>query len=414
MLRRNSWLPVALACWLIGCGAESLPLAPGAVDDLEQPLDFDNILPGRGYDLLTDTVADFCLQPAIATPLDGTDGQSVVFSLELVEDSRSLASRLEVSAAASIKFAFAGGDAKAKFVAETDMSQTSVYALAAVHVRNAPAVLRSTLVIDDAARLLALDPVRFRARCGDAFVSSFTTGGEYFGLLEIATQTEQEKQQVMAAVQAAGVNWSAEAEFRQAVNSTVSNKHVRIRTTQRGGVGAQTSPCIDLDCLMKRIHDTPQHVLEHPVLIGASTLSYKKAALPEQSQSPIDTQIMQETEADLMGAKLNVRDLRSQFSHALTHPGLFKKFDKEELQAAIQTCDQAIAALNKAASRCYRDYTDCAVPTVHLPQVSPPRRGDACDIARSRCQEGDLQGWDHWQDACIGAGGAPVAFDTCT
>ncbi len=400
-----------------GCGVElgNLIAAVGEASVVVERLDFDNVVPGRGYDLVTDSASDFCLTSTDAIPIEGTDGQEVVFGLQLIEDSKSLAKAMEISAAASIKFGFFGGEVKAKFVEQTEMSQTSVYALASVRVRNAPRVVRNTVQKEDAWRTLARNATRFRERCGDGFVSSIRTGGEFFGIIEISTSTEREKQELTSSIKGGGMTWSAEAAFSRAINSTVANKNVKVHTIQSGGLGHEDAPCMDVACLLERARNLPDMVTRHPVLISASVLPYRKLAFPEEAtQTPIDTQIQLEIEADLVATRMDLRDLRAHYIYSLIHINQFVDISRENVEAAIRTCDGGINAINKNALACFRDINLCQMPEIVFPSVPAPRRKGPCEIAVVLCKEGRFGDIDDWQALCAESGGTPINLSTCS
>ena len=198
-------------------------------------LDYKAVLPGVGYDQMDDSVADFCVDFDGSTSVPGASGQSVTFSLERIESSSALSRKLNVSAAASAKFAIMGGDAKTQFVEEHEMNETSLYLLASVQVVNAPSILVHPRLKADASDTLRTSAEAFRRRCGDGFVNAVITGGEFYGVIEIQTASEEDKQAVSASLDVSGPTWSASAEFSKAVTSAVANKSVRIWTSQRGG-----------------------------------------------------------------------------------------------------------------------------------------------------------------------------------
>ena len=355
-----------------GVGADDTQLSRFAL--AEQTLDHDNLAPGRGYNLLTDEVHDFCLQDVRLSTIAGIDGQRTVFSLDLVEDSKSLAQKMSVSAAASISFGFSGAAGKAQFVADSELSQTSVFALAAIRVINAPRFVDHPQLQADAADTLRFDPERFRERCGDGFVSALSAGAEYFGLIEIATSNEHEKQQVKAALKANGATWSAQAEFERAVNASVSNKTVHVRTYQSGGNAPSGTPCTSVTCILTRASEMLSVAEVHPSLIDAKVLSYRKLALPNDVPLPIDTQHMQEVENAIVGLKSDLLKLRGEYTDALRNPDFVEPFDGQQLQQAVQTCDRNLQALRAAGSACYRSYQTCVLPPLEPLVVLVPAR----------------------------------------
>ncbi len=397
----------------LGCGPQG-PLAGLEADGSQtQPLELENLFPGRGYDLVADTAKGFCLEPAAAAPVDETGGQEVVFSLQVIEDSKSLAREMQVSAAASLKFGFAGGEAKAKFVEESELSQTSVYALVAVRVLNPHRVVREIEFRQAAIGTLMRDPVRFRELCGDGYVSSIRTGGEYFGLLEVSTSTEKERQELTASISASGMTWSAEASFHNAVNNSVAHKRIKLRTIQLGGSGIEAAPCTDVRCLLARAHDMAENIRKSPVLVSAQVMPYSTVPRPDDVRQPIDTQVMQLVQSDLVKTRLDLRDHRARYAYALNHPHEFLGLDVHETQSAMRTCEVGINVINRSAIACYRDYNLCEMPEVIFPSAAWPVRKGPCDVAIALCLEGNINDIDVWQEQCIATGAAPINLMNC-
>jgi hypothetical protein len=357
--------------FLTACSAE--PLTAQADTPDVDPLDYASAAPGRGYNLLTDKVHDFCLGSSEMRANHGLDGKSIYFSLDLIEDTKTLARKMSVSASASISYGLFGGEGKAKFVAESEMSQNSVFALATIRVRNAPLILFNPKLAADAAETLVANPERFRERCGDGFIGSITSGAEYYGLIEIATSSEVEKRDVKAAVSASGGIWSAKVEFEKAVNSAVKNKTVHVRTIQGGGDAAQGRPCKDVECILRRVDEMLGVSSTHPQLIDIAVISYRALALPRDADLPIDVQAKQEVESMIVERKMDMLDYRARYRDALMHPFYVENYDAKRVQEQLSACETNITKLHAAASACYRSHQACEMPGLSILGQPPAR-----------------------------------------
>ncbi len=360
---------------LTGCGPVEEERSDSGPRTASQSLDYNNVMPGRGYDNLTDTVSDYCVDFDGPSPIAGTDGQRVIFSLDLIDNSKTLALKMDVKASANIKYELYGGDGKAQFIADTNLSETSVFLLATVQVRNPPKVLTNIRLKDSARETLKANPARFRERCGDGYISSIVEGGDFFGLIEIQTSTLTEKYQLISSLNAKQVlgMWSASGAFELAVNSTVQNKRIRIRTLQNGGRGETANGCDTVQCLIDRAKQMPTYVAAHPVLLEAPVLSYRKLELPLDSMPPVDTQNQEAVQRDLVAARLTARDWRGRFQAALDKPEDYEPFDRVQVQDAINTLNENLNTLSLAASECFRDYTACRMPALKSITTPFPR-----------------------------------------
>jgi len=119
----------------------ALESPPPSQPPFDQALENDpiaNLRIGRGFDKLTERMAGDCVTfegPAVS---GDNRGNTTTFSLELLDNSSALFSKLEVSAAADIGFSLgASVDLKAKFANSVSMTATSVYLFAKVTVKHA-------------------------------------------------------------------------------------------------------------------------------------------------------------------------------------------------------------------------------------------------------------------------------------
>ncbi len=380
-------------------------------------LDTALVAPGRGYDMIRDQATDFCTDFEVRDAFPNGAGQETVFRLELVENSKNMAKKLSVSASASAKFGLWGGDLKTSYVEEREVHSTSVYALASASVRNAPQVIINTRLKPDAANTLRVSAENFRRRCGDAFVAGYTTGGEFFGVIEIETQTEQEKQEVTANLNAGGLMWNASAQFALAVNSSVANKRVHVWSFQRGGRGEQSTGCTTVDCIVSRAANLPSTVAgDNAAMIKVDFMNYDRLALPNDARSPIDTLNQQEVEGDIVAAKHDQRDLLGQFLAAQRFPTRYYAVSPADMTASINAINGNINTLRHSASDCWRDYASCAVPAIAPAPIQVPKAlpSDTCAKVRALCTDGQLdETIADLQEACFEKSGRYVNLRTC-
>jgi hypothetical protein len=342
-----------------------------------------NIDYGRGFDTLTEQSSDYCINYTDTGVGAGANGQQVLFSLTLLEHSSDLEKSLKVSAAASASWGVASVDAKTEFAESSKLELSHVYMLAATTVFNAPILVKNPTLKPDAADTLKLNPTRFRARCGDAFVSSVTTGGAYYGVLDIATSSKEDSQSIKASLSASYSTFKVAADFENSVKNIVKDKQVQVHSFQAGGAGVNADGCNTVDCMLDRATKLPEYVNgidpQHPgnpVIVDIGTMSYSKLALPNDAQSPIDVSNQQEVEQEIATGKDLQRDLQASYSYAYAHQDEYLPFDTGTVATALNTISGNLNTLQSSSALCYRDYTKCAMPalnavTAPMPQLKP-------------------------------------------
>ncbi|WP_437476292.1 hypothetical protein WME75_26060 [Sorangium sp. So ce1014] len=340
-------------------------------------LDYNLAQLGKGYDAIQDQVKGECVEYRSADPIEGATGQKVIFSLDLVESSKEISRKLGVSAGASARFGLGSVDVKAQYVEEHQVSQNNIYAFVSVRILNPASAVKGARLSDSARSTLAVNPERFRERCGDKFIAATQNGGVFYGILEVETSNEQEKQSIAIAISGASLTFSASGSVNNDFRKAISNKQVHVWTYQEGGRGHASSPCAgaDVQCLLKRAQDMPSSVADNPVTVRVSLDEYKHLQLQDDLKTPIDTEQQQEVQAQIADAKNDAKDLLFQIRTVLNSPSGYMPFDANALSLAKNDLASNLNKLREAASICYRDYTKCAMPNDLVPvSVQLPRR----------------------------------------
>lgn len=332
-----------------------------------------NLRMGRGFNKLTESMAGDCVTfdgPAV----DGDNsGNNTTFSLELIDNSITLFSKLEVSAAADIKFILgAGGDFEAKFANTASMTATSVYLLAKVTVKQAYKNIWNVRLTSDASTTFSNDPARFREWCGDGYVSSVTYGGRFYAVIAIHTTSFEDKNALTTSIQANGTGtWSMVADFERVLNSNVKNRRVSIHFEQIGGVPPDTAGCTTVLCITDRATKFTEIVRSAPVLLDYSYMPYTSVFLPP-GPPPIDIANQMEVLAEIVKEKRERSNTRDMLQFALKFPKQHEPFDPTRVQASISMLNKDLGVLRKAASKCFNDYQACSVPEMSTLLISVP------------------------------------------
>ncbi|MDF3067336.1 MAG: hypothetical protein K0R38_2937 [Polyangiaceae bacterium] len=364
---------------------------PEAVGELSQNLDTQGFFEARGYFQNNDTVAGDCVagpgagDPAVVpVQAPNAGGQQVVFSLALLESSADVHSRLSLDASASAKFLVAGGDAKFQFAEATGLSETKVTLLAAVSVRNnawtvPPGIKFRTDVVPMLTGVAGAAPTdaqlqRFRQRCGDGFLHSYVTGGEYYAMIQVETQTKAETESIKAHIAGNYLTFSASADFEKTMSKIVSTSKTLVRTYQIGGEGTTTSPCSDVQCVAKRIDEFTTAVTAKPVVFATEVKPYSLLKMPKDGTKLIDISTARDQMELINRQRDSTRDLISRFGDVLDNPSTYVLGANTlaSIGTALNTANDNLNTLNTALRSCGRTPTGCKVPAIKSIAVTVP------------------------------------------
>lgn len=360
---------------------------PSATSSIGQPLDTIGFYPGRGYVQAGDIVASDCLVPA-AYPQDpkltiepvkaaNTGGQEVIFSLSQVTSSEEIQKKLNINASVSAKALVGSGSAKFSFAQDTKTDDSSVTLLASVIVRNTSWTVPPGVKLGkEAYDLLRGGFVeRFKERCGDSFVRSYTTGGEFHAFIQVQTSSKEEKETISASVQGNYLTVSGAADFNSKMQSIVKNSKTVVKSYQIGGSGIDTAPCIDVACVADRVSKFTDAVARNPVVFDADFAKYSVLELPTDASSMLDVSVRLDTMANLNTQRNSTRDQLYKFLDAQSRPERYAMYAPNatlgQVTAAISTLGENLTALDNALKGCARG-TTCLMPTLSAIAVQPP------------------------------------------
>jgi len=353
-------------------------------------LDTQGFFQARGYFTNLDTVAGDCVVAADGTdaivPVQApnTGGQEVTFSLALIESSSDLQKSLSVSASASAKFLIGGIDAKYKFAEETHTTDTTSTLLASVVVRNtswtAPPGVKLRDDVLPLLRGVAGKPptneqlARFRARCGDGFIQSYTTGGEFRAIIQVQTSSKDEKDSVSASIAGHYLSFSASADFEAELRKIVSSSSTLVRTYQIGGDQADTAACADVSCVTNRIKAFTTAVAAKPVVFDQQVKAYSLLALPNDAARPKDITITLDMMSSINTQRNSTRDLLLRLLDVQTNSENYVLLDNtlSDVSSGILTLNSNLSTLNNALKVCGRTPDKCAIPSLASVSVTVP------------------------------------------
>lgn len=419
-----AWMPslTVLALSLTACGNQ--PEDASETDAITRDFEGEQGMePGRGFGGVFEDARGLCVtfDPA-ETP---GNGQETVFQMQMIENHQELAAKLNLSAASQVKAAVpdspATVSAKTKFAMSSALTinKYSVYAMVSTVVKNETSSLRNVRLKDDYRAMLqtaGADINSFRVQCGDEFLGAYTTGGEFYGIVEVKTATREEQVQVSrelsAAVGVEGIGEASNETGMEAALKRVTREHeFRIWTFQRGGAGATANPPASVEEMLTRARSMPTIVESetNARILTGTFFDYLTLpiGLPESYQGTLMS--ARRTITELARIQASLRDSRANIDYITTRPEQFNGVDANFLaQLALQRddLDARIERVYNVAQACYTDFTRCEIPgdirapAFHEPDRIAPRPEPAKYAFQVNPQHIDARGLsDFWSGA---------------
>lgn len=359
--------------------------------------------PGVGFESILGDVRGECLT------YDGLEqlgnSQEAVYSVKLVESFRDLTGQLGVSSATQVKYATTDGSNDAsrltKFALGTTFSvnRYSVFVVVSARIRNETKTLKNPKVKDNIRTQLEANPAQniqaFRDQCGDAYMTGFSTGGEFHAVIEIKAESDA----VLASLKGQyGTQVGAQANqnngnvsmMESGLSGIAANRQVRIWTYQRGGSGeAEVGLVSTVPELMQRLRTLADSVRNNtnPRPITATFNDYLTLgfSLPVEYREKI--QAAKEVISTMAAAQAALLDLQGDLDFILTQPNGFIGVDGAKLAQIAQTKREIEARLKRihdAGKACATNYATCrAANDIGVPAFDLPRRKPTLDALSS-------------------------------
>lgn len=160
---------------------------------------------GQGFDNIDDSVRGECVLFELDTTGPGAtaQGQTEQYKLFEVSDSYQLAEAMDLSLATKYKSMFGTAiEGKASLARKQTVSQFASTFVARMSVRNPAQSAVRVRLTDAMADLARTSPADFHQRCGNHFVASVVTGGEFIGYVSILTLNRSEQEKISASYNA--------------------------------------------------------------------------------------------------------------------------------------------------------------------------------------------------------------------
>jgi hypothetical protein len=380
---------------ILGC--RTIGEQPGSefrdVENFEGEL---GMVPGVGWESVFEEVRGTCVDFEEGQP--GGTGQEASFRMHLIENHSDLAASMNVSSASQIKAAIPDTNMsvsnKTKFALGNTYSinRYSVYALIEMQIRNETTPLNNVKVKQEIRDAVEANPDeawdRYRTQCGDEFLSAYTTGGEFYGIVEIQTDSEeaqvQAKAEIEAGVSATGIGEaSQQRSFEASLRRAIANKNHKIYFYQRGGAGSdQIGVLQSIEELVARANSLPSSVSGgsegNARRISATFKDYLTLDINLPAVYRRDLLAAQQTMKELAEIQSKLQDMQADIDYIRTYPNSFEDVDGERLvklrneSAEIQ---QLMSRIQNVARACQVSFAECTKPEdLVTPELELPAR----------------------------------------
>lgn len=344
--------PPATGAWQMLYGSvETKEKPPDEAQPAAPPQTFDSALPlqgagameaeaqlvaGRGENSFSGELRGYPLEPAELVSIPAHGGQSVTYSMQMIESAQKLREAIGVSVAAAFSGFGVKASGKAAWARQQTTNDYSVYLLVAVKVSNSTLTLSRFRLNAEALALVQspVDPMAgFFLKYGDRFVSEYITGGEFYALFEFHTHSASHRESMATSVSASGGLWKASSDFERQISQVQVNAESSLSVFINGGETLlREFRAADLVDFAREFPLAVHPVRGAPVLYETRSIDYNAAAGFPPRQLPFAANRMALEE--LGGALDRVRAYRCAIDYIGQHRAQFDGVPKDLAQLA--------------------------------------------------------------------------------
>ena len=320
--------------------------------------------PGVGLDVVSMDLGGTCV--TFDQALNEASHTDTDYGIKVIETTEELISSMSVSANTSVKVGLYSysGNARATYATEMIKDSYSVYVLAYIKYTGPSFNIQNTKLKSEWADKYSTNYPLFRSTCGDRYLSTITTGGNFMGILKITTTSDQEKNAVTADIKGkySGVftGGTASASFRNNMESLAKQYNATINIQAIG------PPLRNLPTDLAGFLDTMETFYTDA---KACADDYTQCAYTATFSDYMDLasgtpDIANQTKAinTLINYNNQYAPLLSDIAYMLAQPKSFETFDTAVLTTARGNILDSQTKVLNAASDCANSSIECSVP----------------------------------------------------
>jgi hypothetical protein len=335
---------------------------------------------GAGYDSLAQVVKGDAYDEARSnlTPKPVYKAaQKFKQAIQRVENTEQLSNSLAISASVNGSYGLFSASASADYLKETEVNSYSLFFLINSLVQNNEERV-ANFVLTDRARNLPAD--EFRARFGDYFVTGVVSGGTFYSLMELKTDSQQTKEEISVGTEAdyGGATFSIGGKFSSDIKSAASHTGVNLSIKQQA-IGAPSwfnsqLNKTDVDDMLDAASNFADAVGEGGEPLVAILKPYSLLEDPPQPNKSIDFGALNTIRQTLTQIYLQAQQILNSVNYALSNPRQFTAEALANLSTVRQdmvTTLQGCMAANRALQR--DPTSQIKLPTMPSLQLIPRR-----------------------------------------
>ncbi|OBK31032.1 hypothetical protein A5659_26500 [Mycobacterium sp. 1165196.3] len=314
--------------------------------DQIRTLAFHNESIGMGFNSHTGQAVGTALQGFTVGADPAASGQEVTAEITIVNSQEELMDKMSMSFSLQGRYEFFSASAKASFSEQTNINSTSTFLLARCVVKNPLTRGQNFVVKPDAAALLNTSEGEdtFTRAFGDSFVRGLQTGGEFYAVIRITSQSTVTQTNLATSLNAAADMLVASADFKAQFNTANTSAATRSEYTatmyQRAGSGETISPTVTIDEIAARYHQFPQIAKDNPVAFETEVATYDTLPLP--LPTPEERDDFRAALADARDHKMRYIQSRNDADFARTNPQFFTGLPPNAVLAAASASYTAL------------------------------------------------------------------------
>lgn len=332
---------------------------------------------GVGYDSLNAQPIALCVDPekpmttsigSIGLPQNDR-GQSLGYHIYQSSTLTELRRHLSIDASAAFGFGMYHGGGSYHFLDDYSFNSASSYVVIDVAVINQTRFLKIKTLRDVAKNLMG-KPDRFRAKCGDSFVSGFTTGGAFQAVMRFEAASEVEKRELDSKIDAGVSSFLAgNASFSEALKRISQVARFKLDIIRKG----DNSPIPDVDALIEYARNFPTRVdpqSGQPWIVDVTTEPYE--ATDDYDSTPsFDYPNIRSILEILARLRDEAIERRNQAVYVVAHPDDYLEGEATRASAAQVRYNDFLRELSDVARACAKaaERTACEAPAGGLPDI---------------------------------------------
>ena len=349
---------------------------------------------GRG--LNTSTGDGFGVAIDFEEPIESNHGQTVLFQLKQISDSNELLQKLDLSTSLSFTKGFGGLSAAYNLSRSKEVNHYNTFALVSVVVTNAPKLIRNPVYKKEALEILEKEGwEKFSQKFGWEYIEGRIDGGTYYGLIQIKTASEKDREDVSVKLSGFYGAFKGDARFSQVMQEIQKRFELEVLVASSAGSGEVVKT--SLEEMIDRAVNFPSVVLQDPVPVAALTAEYSKTILGGDSPD-LAMKYDQKNCLEYLGKNyLELKDYKTNLDIVVKNMEDFDDFremspeqiidEKKKLRDIMLSIDKEMDKIAALAEKCSEDPKRCKHYSPSLAMLTLPKiRGDQMTMQEMESQ----------------------------